>query len=68
MSLEKKSIHIRIPPELHDQLSIMADFNDKDIAELAARWLCKAIVAEAHDFNVTLDKFNRLGLSGIKRD
>lgn len=64
MSLEKKSVHVRIHPDLHEQLSAMADFNDKDIAELASRWLCKCIVAESHDFKVTAERFVRLGLAG----
>ena len=33
MSLEKMSVHVRLPPELHEQLKIMADFNNKEISE-----------------------------------
>ncbi len=64
MSVDRKSIHVRIPPEWHSKLSVMADFHDKDIADLAARILEKGIVAEFHDFSLTVEKMNRLGISG----
>ena len=41
MSLEKMSVHVRLPPELHEQLKILADFNSKEISEEAARLLCR---------------------------
>jgi len=64
MSLEKKSIHVRVPQELHDQLSIMADFLDKDIAEEAARILARGIVAAFYDFKISHERMTRLGISG----
>lgn len=64
MSIEKKSIHVRVPPELHDQLSIMADFIDKDIAEEAARILSRGIVAAFYDFKMSNDRMTRLGIGG----
>lgn len=64
MSIEKKSIHVRVPPELHDQLSIMADFLDKDIAEEAARILARGIVAAFYDFKLSHDRMTRLGIGG----
>lgn len=64
MSIEKKSIHVRVPPELHDQLSIMAEFLDKDIAEEAARILARGIVAAFYDFKISHDRMTRLGIGG----
>ena len=64
MSLEKKSIHVRVPPELHEQLSVMADFLDKDIAEEAARILARGIVAAFYDFKVAHERMTRLGING----
>ena len=64
MSIDKKSIHVRVPPELHDQLSVMADFLDKDIAEEAARILARGIVAAFYDFTLAHERMTRLGIGG----
>lgn len=68
MSLEKKSIHVRVPPELHEQLSVMAEFLDKDIAEEAARILARGIVAAFYEFSVAHDRMTRLGINGKGRE
>lgn len=68
MSLEKKSIHVRIPHELHEQLSVMADFLDKDISEEAARILARGIVAAFYDFKLTHERMTRLGIGGNERE
>ena len=64
MSLEKMSIHVRVPPELHEQLKIMADFNNKEISEEAARLLSRGIVASFYEFKVAADRIHSLGSSG----
>ena len=68
MSLEKKSIHVRVPPELHEELTIMADFADKDIAEEASRILCRGIVAAFYDFKIVHERMTRLGIKGSGRE
>ena len=68
MSLEKMSIHVRVPPELHEQLKIMADFNNKEIAEEAARLLSRGIVASFYEFKVAADRIHSLGLTGRDRE
>lgn len=68
MSLEKKSIHVRVPPELHEQLSVMAEFLDKDIAEEAARILARGIVAAFYDYTVAHERMTRLGINGKGRE
>ena len=68
MALEKKSIHVRLPPELHEQLSVMAEFADKDISEVAARILSRGIVAAFYDFSIAAERMNRLGIGGKARD
>lgn len=67
MSLDKKSIHVRAPPELHEQLSVMAEFLDKDIAEEAARILARGIVAAFYEFTIAHERMTRLGLTGKGR-
>lgn len=64
MSLEKKSVHVRISQEMHEHLALMAEFHDKDIAELLAQWTEKVIVGEFHVFSLMRDRLNRLGLKG----
>ena len=68
MSLEKKSIHVRVPPELHQQLSVIAEFLDKDIAEEAARILSRGIVAAFYDYKVAHERMTRLGIGGSEGD
>lgn len=68
MSLEKKSVHVRIPPELHEQLAVMAEFLDKDIAEEAARILARWIVAAFYDFKVSHERMTRLVIGANNRD
>ncbi len=64
MSLEKKSIHIRITPDLHNQLKLMAQFHNKNDSELAALLLEKSIVGEFHEFSLAAERYKRLGLFG----
>lgn len=68
MSLEKKSIHVRLAPDLHEQLSVMAEFMDKDIAEEAARILARGVVAAFYDFTVAHERMTRLGIGGKGRE
>jgi len=68
MSLERKSTHVRLLPERHKQLQMMAKFQDRKAADLAAHFLDKMIVAEFHVFTLTADRFEGLGLSGKVRD
>lgn len=68
MSLDKKSVHVRLPPDLHDQLSVMAEFLDKDIAEEAARILARGVVAAFYDFKISHERMTRLGIGGKDRE
>lgn len=67
MSLDKKSVHVRLPPDLHDQLSVMAEFLDKDIAEEAARILARGVVAAFYNFKISHERMTRLGIGGKDR-
>lgn len=61
MSLRGKEVRPSIDDKLHEQLSIMAEFKDLQLSELAARLLEKAIVAEWHEISILLDRSERLG-------
>jgi hypothetical protein len=68
MSLERRSVHVRLAPAQHEQLSVLAGINDKDMAELAAEILEQGIVGRFHTFNLLADKLRRLEFGGIERD
>ena len=61
MSIRGKEVRPLIESELHERLAIMAEFKDLQLAELAARLLEKAIVAEWHEVSVLLERSERLG-------
>jgi len=64
MSLDRKSIHTKISPDLHKQLSVMAEFENKPMAELAALMLEKMIVAEFHDYRIAFERMKKAGMMG----
>ncbi|AOA58253.1 hypothetical protein [Acinetobacter larvae] len=68
MSLEKKSIHVRIEVDMHSRLSVLADLDENEIAAQAAIFLEMMIMAKWHVVNVTAKKMNRLGLTGNQGD
>ena len=61
MSLRGKDFRCEIEQELHEQLRIMADFQNKTIQILGAELLEKAIAGEFHAFNVTVQRLARSG-------
>lgn len=61
MSIRGKEVRPLIEPELHEQLAIIAEYRDVQIAELAARLLEKSIVAEWHEVSVLIERSERLG-------
>ena len=66
MSLEKKSVHVKLTEDAHKRLSVLADFSESDMAEHAAYLLEKSLAGEWHAFNVHVQKMKRLGLVGIQ--
>ena len=61
MSERGKEVRPLLDPELHEKLSIMAEFNDVQIAELASRLLEKAIVGEWHEVSLLIKRSERIG-------
>ena len=62
MSLEKKSIHIRIHPDQQRQLSVIAELADKDMVEIATVLLEKAIAGEWLQAQRGIDRMRSLGI------
>lgn len=61
MSLRGKDFRCELDPELHEQLRLMADFQDREVAALGARLLEKMIVAEWHEFRLLRERLERSG-------
>lgn len=68
MSLEKKSTHVRLSPEIHERAKVLASIQRKDLAQYLAYLLEKEIVGEWHVFNLQAKSFERLGLGALVRD
>ncbi len=64
MSLEKKSIHIRIDQDMHSRLVVLAELEGNEIAAQGSVLLEKMIMGEWHTVTVAAEKMNRLGLTG----
>ena len=68
MSLEKKSTHVRLSPEIHERAKTLAMLKGKDVASYLAFLIEKEIVGEWHILNLQANSFERLGLTGLIRD
>lgn len=61
MSLRGKEVRPLIEEALHERLSIIAEYRDLQISDLAARLLEKAIVGEWHEVSILIERSERLG-------
>lgn len=68
MSLEKKSVHVRLSPEMHYRLTVLSGLSNNDIAEHANYLLEKMIVAEWHSVSIQIERMEKMGLIGKKGD
>lgn len=68
MSLDKKSTHVRLSPEIHERAKTLAEIKGKDLAQYLAYLLEKEIVGEWHILNLQAKSFERLGLTALVRD
>ncbi len=50
-----------IEETLHERLSIIAEYRDLQLSDLAARLLEKAIVGEWHEVSILIERSERLG-------
>lgn len=68
MSLEKKSTHVRLAPDMHERAKVLAKIAGKDVAEYLAFILEKALVGEWHVLSVQAKTLERLGVGALMRD
>jgi hypothetical protein len=62
MSLRGKDFRCEIDADLHEQLRVIAEHQNKTIQVLGAELLEKAIVGEFHAFRIMADKLERCGI------
>lgn len=62
MSLEKKSIHVRLSHAQHQQLHLLATLKGMDMAALAGALLERGIVGEFHDVQRSAADLKLLGI------
>ena len=67
MSLEKKSTHVRLSPEIHERAKVLASIKGKDLAQYLAFLLEKEIVGEWHVLNLQAKSLERLGVGALMR-
>lgn len=59
---------MRLSPDMHERLAVLAGLESRDTAAHAALLLEKMIVADWHAVTLQADRMRRLGLTGINRD
>jgi hypothetical protein len=68
MSLDPKSIHLRLPPDMYERAVILSGLENRDVAAYMAILAEKMIVAEWHSVTLQAERMHRLGLTGIRRE
>ena len=68
MSLEKKSTHVRLSPEMHERAKVLAAIAGKDMSEYLAFMLEKNLVGEWHVLSLHAKSLERLGLAALTRE
>jgi hypothetical protein len=63
-----KSIHVRLSPEAHKVLSVIADIEDKDNAEMARLLLEESLLGRVHTVSIAARRYRSAGFSGILGD
>ena len=64
MSVELKSIHVRLSPEAHKVLSAIGDIEQKDTAEMARLILEESLLGRVHVLMLAAKRYQGLGFSG----
>ena len=65
MSIEGKSVHVRLDEDIHHQLMVLAEYRDIDGAALARQFVTKMVVGEIHELTIATNRLQKLGLVGI---
>ncbi len=64
MSLERKDLRLKLNPDDHAALALLADAEERELAELAEQILVRVVRRRVHAAMVIADKARRLGIAG----
>lgn len=68
MSLERKDLRLKLHPDVHAGLDVLADVSGQQLSELAEQIIEQAVRDRIHAATVIVEKARRLGLSGSGRE
>lgn len=68
MSLPPKSVHVRLSPECHERVRLMADVQGVEIATLCEALLTEAVMGKFHTLKVAGDRMVASGIVGKGRE
>lgn len=68
MSLDRKDLRLKLDPEIHAGLDVLADVDGKQLAELAEEFIAKEVKRRIHAANVIAERTGRLGKAGSGRE
>ena len=64
MSLEKKDVRSKLHPDMHAQLSVLAEVARMEIGEFVESVLVNEIIRRVHEASVIGERLSRLGITG----
>jgi len=64
MSEPLKSVHCRLSPEAHKVLAVLADVEEKDIAEMLRLIAEESLLGRVHVLTLAANKYRGVGFSG----
>lgn len=64
MSAERKDLRLKLDPDTHAGISLLADVAGLDLAEWAESVLVREVRRQVHDASVIASRAARLGISG----
>lgn len=68
MSLDRKDLRLKLPPDVHAGLDLLADVDGKQLAELAEEIIEQWVRRRIHVATLVADRAGRLGIAGIPRE
>jgi hypothetical protein len=68
LSIERKDVRGKLHPDIHAQLTAIAEIDGRDMGEIVEELVCKYVKARVHDATLLADRIARLGITGNNRE
>lgn len=68
MSLERKDLRLKLDPDVHAGLDVLADVSGLQLSELAEKIIAEEVGRRIHAATVIAERAHRLRVSGNGRD